>query len=574
MKIYTAISLLFCLMLFACSKDPQIQVASADEKPSYQDVLELLLENEKVVADFPNANPVAVMYNREAVIPAMCYTKTEGKHNPCYVCHQDAIPQRENTMNDGELQAAYSFSDLGLKNHWNNLFEDRSERVANISDKAILKWIEEDNYSDLAERLDDVDFKGWIPDLKNLQKAAAAFDKDGFAKDGSHWVAFNYKPFPSSFWPTNGSTDDVMIRLPEPFRVNDKGYYQEDIYKANLSILEAKIKGLESINTWSINEKNVGVDLNGDGDLSKINNITVLTDYVGKAKGLYYIDSYLYPKDTEFLHTVRYVGVKGDEIVNSTRMKEVRYMRKWSVFSKPEMAWRYTQEGFEKEAGNLPGYYNLGQKGLDNDFGWSIQGFIEDKQGRLRVSSHEENFFCMGCHGSIGATIDKTFSFARKIDGKNGWGYIDLKGMPDAPNKGEEQGEFATYFERVGGGGEFRSNTEMQAKWFNKDGTVNQEAIAAARDVYDLITPSRERALELNKAYKVIVEDQDFIFGRDATVKPPINVYTEVSNETSPTLPLDKVYQWDIRLDWQSAAAIELAEESSCRLCDWFKTLF
>ncbi len=86
--------------------------------------------------------------------------------------------------------------------------------------------------------------------------------------------------------------------------------------------------------------------------------------------------------------------------------------------------------------------------------------------------------FCMGCHGSIGATIDKTFSFPRKVDGAAGWGYIDLKGMQDAPNMGETKGEIATYFERVGGGGEFRSNQEMWERWFNEDGTV---------DIYDLV---------------------------------------------------------------------------------------
>jgi len=28
------------------------------------------------------------LYNREAVIPPQCYTKTEGVNNPCYTCHQ------------------------------------------------------------------------------------------------------------------------------------------------------------------------------------------------------------------------------------------------------------------------------------------------------------------------------------------------------------------------------------------------------------------------------------------------------------------------------------------------------
>ena len=39
--------------------------------------------------------------------------------------------------------------------------------------------------------------------------------------------------------------------------------------------------------------------------------------------------------------------------------------------------------------------------------------------------------------------------------------------------------------------------------------------IARARDVYDLIAPSPERAMLLNKAYRVIVDEQSYLFGRD-----------------------------------------------------------
>ena len=113
----------------------------------------------------------------------------------------------------------------------------------------------------------------------------------------------------------------------------------------------------------------------------------------------------------------------------------------------------------------------------------------------------------MGCHTSIGSTIDKTFSFPRKVDGAQGWGYINLRGMPDAPTLGEHAGEIATYLTRVGGGGEFRSNPEMFERWFNADGSANTQAIARAKDVYELITPSPARATELNKAYKAIVEE-------------------------------------------------------------------
>jgi hypothetical protein len=276
--------------------------------------------------------------------------------------------------------------------------------------------------------------------------------------------------------------------------------------------------------------------------------------------------TYLYPQGTEFLHTVRYVGIDEDGgVVVPPRMKEVRYMRKWKAYNKAIYEREYQLENFAKEAGRLPSYQLIGDHGLDNGFGWSVQGFIEGHDGELRTLSYEENLFCMGCHASIGATIDKTFGFPRKVDGAEGWGYINLRGMTDAPNMGEQKGEIATYLERVGGGGEFRSNPEMFARWFHDDGRVNHEAIAGAKDVYDLIAPSPARARELNKAYRVIVAEQDYLYGRDATVVPPENVYRHIDNDTAPTLPVDKFFTWDIRLDWSQKHNEVAADDAANR---------
>ena len=444
----------------------------------------------------------------------------------------------------------YSFSDPGQTNRWRNLFEDRSARVAAISDAEILGWTEQDNFSELAGRLRAVGFRGYVPQLENLARGAAAFDAEGFAKDGSGWVAFRYKPLPSTFWPTNGSTDDVMIRLPEKFRQRADGSPSRQVYQANLAILEAAMKGFDAVGSPPIDEKEVGVDLDGDGKLRVARRVVRPERYVGAATTTRVI-TFLYPLRTEFLHTVRYVGVADDGgIYNAPRMKEVRYMVKRDELSKNILGSYYDEEYQEKVEGNPPQYGDRGQSGLYNKMGWLVQGFIEGRDGRLRFATYEETFFCMGCHNTVGATIDKTFSFPRKMDGVAGWGYIDLRGMPDAPSLGESQGEILTYLERVGGGGEFRNNPEMEARWYRADGSVNREAVAAARDVYELVSPSRERALLLNKAYKTIVEDQDFIYGRDATVTPPKNVYDRVDPETAPTLPEDKFFPYDIRLDW------------------------
>lgn len=544
----------FLLLLSACQQtEEKFQHAeNTPEKPLYLQVLDGLHNSDAAIAPTPDVFPVHTVYNREAIIPPMCYTRTESKHNPCYVCHQNEITGRENVMNDKDLQAAYSFSDLGMTNHWKNLFSDRSLKVAAISDKAISQWVKEDNYSELEERLKKHNFAGYIPDLKNLQEGAAAFDAEGFAKDGSHWVAFSYKPFPSTFWPTNGATDDVMIRLPAVYRNDRSGNYSRDVYKANLAIVEANIKGMTDIGVADIDERHIGKDLNDDDQLGIINKITRLGSYVGAAEE-HFKEASIYPQHTEFLHTVRYLDITEDgEITHSKRLKEVRYMKKWQAYPKFTLAQYYLMESWEKEAGNLPGYTFLQDHGLDNGMGWSVQGFIENKRGRLRVNTFEENLFCMGCHNSVGSTIDKTFSFARKVDGAEGWGYINLKGMPDAPNMGETQGEIATYLQRVGGGSEFRHNEEMLARWFNPDGSANLEKIQQ-HDVYTLITPSKGRALALNKAYKILVDEQSFLFGRDPIITPPHNVYAEISNQDSPTLAEEFQYDWDIRLDWSQA---------------------
>jgi len=121
--------------------------------------------------------------------------------------------------------------------------------------------------------------------------------------------------------------------------------------------------------------------------------------------------------------------------------------------------------------------------------------------------------------------------------------------MRAVPKLGETMGEIALYLERSGGGDEFRSNGEMIERWYTDDGTLNHDAVAG-KSVYQLITPSRDRALELNKAYRVIVKEQTLAFGRDATTTPPENVYATIDDATAPTLPRELRFSHDIRLNW------------------------
>lgn len=510
------------------------------------------LGTEEMMALRPSSPELAAagrIYNPEAPIPPQCYTRIEGRYNPCYVCHQNnADDTRPNFMQDGSLQQEYAFSEAGLTNHHRNLFIDRSAQVAGMGDDEILAYIDQDNYSALPARLEAQGWEGWMPDLAGYARGAEAFDDRGHARDGSGWVAFNYKPQPSTFWPTNGSTDDVLIRLPSAFRSKGDGTPSADIYTANLALLEIAFQDLDAVTLPEVDEAEIGTDLDGDGRLTRTGTILRRAHYLGAAADIP-LTRMLYPEGTEFLHSVRYVGVEGDEIVTPPRMKELRYMVKTRMLDLSQIRSRYGNERQEKADENLPRYIDLGDRGMDNGFGWTLLGFIEDAEGALRPQTNEEQFFCRGCHSTVGANIDQTWAFPRKLRGAEGWGYIDYRAMTDAPNLGEAEGEILTYFRRVGGGDEFRSNTEMLARWFNPDGTVNAEAVRG-KTVYDLIAPSRERALLLNKAYRVIVGEQSFVFGRAATVSPPANVHAEIDDAHAPTLPREMRFPHDIRLNW------------------------
>jgi hypothetical protein len=492
------------------------------------------------------------VFNAEATVPPQCYTQTRGQHNPCYTCHQSydrSEPDRLNQLDDGSLQGDYGFSDVGVDNHWSNLFVDRRAWVASITDEAILAYVSEDNYTGLAERLREQGFAGFVPDLAAYPSGAAAFDERGLARDGSHWVAFNYKPFLGTFWPTNGSADDVLIRLPEAFR-SKAGAFHRDVYFVNLTLVELNVKQEERAPIWPVDELQLGFDVDGDGALGTATEVVRGARYAGDAADVA-LAFQQFPAGTEIMHSVRYLGVDDQgRVVPSTRMKELRYMRKVSVLDRGEVANRFAAERREKRLGELPSFITRGDEGLDNGLGWFVQGFIEDYEGELRPQSREEATYCMGCHTSIGTTIDSVFSMARKVPGAAGWGYVNLVGMPDAPSIAERGGEIANYLARAGGGSEFRENDEMLRRFFTPAGAVDAAAVAAAPDVYTLTTPSPRRALDLNKAYVHIVRHQNFIEGRDATIAPVTNVHRRVDEATEPLEPARRFFGWDLRLRW------------------------
>ena len=542
------LTLMSTLLLSACNDESAVQASAKNTVYPYSEGDDIpalaYMEHDEV-------------YNPESVIPPQCYTKTNGKNNPCYACHQsyDKSENRPNQMGDGTLQGNYEFSDVGLTNSWKNLFVDRRELIADISDEAILNYISEDNYT--------ASTTNGLPDemqIKQLSYPDKAFGEHGIANDGSGWVAYNYKPFPSTFWPTNGSTGDAMIRLPVAFQQR-KGQYSEDVYLANLTLLEMALKDVHTLAVPELNEQTIGMDLDGNGALSEaITHIQRQSHYVGDASSIE-LSYQLYPQGTELLHTVRYIGVDDEgQIYNAPRMKEVRYMQKALFRSKESLASAYYAEAKDKAFEKLPQTRYLSEEqGIDNGFGWTLNAYIEDAEGQLRPQHEQELAFCNGCHKTVGSTFDQTFSFARKVPGARGWGYINLHEIDDVPNINEQEGEFLTYMQRVGGGDEFRQNAEMLARWFNADGELNEAKVKQAKSVYELITPSPERALALNKAYQTIVKEQSYLFGRDATITEAANVLSEIDAEQPPLLPEHR-YHWDMRLDWFAETESKVAD--------------
>ncbi len=499
----------------------------------------------------PLAHAIAMgetLTNREAPVPIQCYTKTGGSSNPCWTCH--TASQYPNLRNDEALQVEYAFSSYGETNHWSNAFVDRSADIASLTDEATLAYVRVDNYSPARDIL-----RGEVPQWAYPFDLdfAAGFDEHGFANDGSHWRAFRYKPFPGTFWPTNGATDDAMIRLPAAYRSSD-GKDSPMVYRANLAILEASFASDPSLDddaivwpTEALDETLLGVDVDRDGSLNRdVRTLRGLPKtYVGDASA-HTVRRRVYPQGTEFVHSVRYLDPDAPDMI-ATRMKELRYMRKEKNPLRRNYVAVYESEAADKDKGVLPRYGGNAKTGLLNPFGWRIQGYIEDADGRLRLQTYEEHMFCMGCHSSIGVTADSTFSFPRKVPGAPGWAYQSLVDLADVPQVGQTRGEVHTYFERVGGGDELRANQELLARFF-ADGSVDHAEAARAsidgdRDLAFLVAPSRRRALELDKAYWALVRDQGFVNGRDTLLAPPTNVHAKIDNGSTGLEDAGKTYR-------------------------------
>ncbi|MCA9676610.1 MAG: hypothetical protein KC464_16375, partial [Myxococcales bacterium] len=482
--------------------------------------------------------------------------RTDGVSNPCWVCHTAGLGP--NTRDDVELQASYGFSEAAQVNHWTNLFVDRGPFIAATPDAEILAWVRQDDYGPLRAALAaQPGYRGWVPDL-DLDRG---FDDDGFARDGSGWRAVRYQPFPGAFWPGGGSTDDVFVRLPDAFQRGADGVPSRDVYRLNLALVEAAIAGVDDPATLAldrevepIDERLLGVDLDGDGEVrAATDRIRRLPPRYAGAAAAVKVEALVLPLGTELMHSVRYLD-PDEPGLRARRMKELRYMRKVEAPDAWARLRAYEHEADEKDEGRLPRYRGDALEGLVNAFGWRLQGFIEDADGRLRLQTDEEHRFCMGCHQNLGVTVDSTFALARKVPGRDGWRPQDLRGLRDRPQVGHVDGEVLTYFRRVGGGDETRSNDELIARYVRRAATAGTppelDDVALRRagpggelDLVGLLAPSRARALALDKAYLAVVREQSFVRGRDAVLAPATRVQRRVDDASTGLAAAGRVYR-------------------------------
>jgi len=493
-----------------------------------------------------------VTVNQSAFIPPQCYTKTtddSGKvHNPCYTCH--VTSRAPNFINDPDIQLGYAFVPRARKNAWKNLLVDWTERLSTIKDDEILAYVRKSNYFDdagaiiLEKRLtpppdawdhkSDGKWSGYVPD------ARFRFDERGYDRleDGGYtgWRAFAYYPLPGTFWPTNGSMGDVMIRLPPAFRQDSAGAFSLPVYEANLAVVEALVTR-KDVPIDATDEALAGCDLDQNGSVGRATRVVYRAPdskpstlcYAGGARaalaaGKVHLGDGLYPEGTEFLHTVRYLDPTPEGIRMAARLKELRYAKKTEWFTVAQLDKRAKVEAVSKvdSPSELRSFGGDIGRGVSNNQGWYFQGFIEDKQGDLRPQTFEENVYCTGCHGGVGVTDDGIFSYSRRLGrsafqaGFYHWSQRGLEGVADRPIHGGSSTEYVRYLELNGAGDEFRQNEEVRARFFDQQGNLIPSMKKKLReDVTTVLLPSPERALSLDKAYRLLVLEQTFRLGRE-----------------------------------------------------------
>jgi len=427
--------------------------------------------------------PYKPSYNEDPAIPPQCWIETGyGTQNACQYCHTNYLAEEKhgNAFPLGEDQILYSFPSPNLNRvNWRNIIHPQEiiERlqqegltIPQPTDPGNLEYVATDNWREAYRRSRPDGDESWdnvsCPDKRfqlfpaldpdNLFPYEASsptgngshgyIDQEGFVRrrDNGYtgWRAVNFFPY-ALFTPLTGSVSGIYIRLSHEFMTLD-GKPDLEIYKRNLDLVETNIKNLNMVRKT----------------------------YLGDARHIP-IKKGFYPVQTEFAHPLHYVDLRADGEMGkelngvapggdvdfefpgtrSKRVKEIRYMVKWkdvglSDIGEPEL-----------EFPSVVGWEGHGW--IDNDAGWILAAFIEDRRGRLRPQTTEELLQCLGCHSHVGNTIDAVWSFQRKLPDELGWREMDygeyresspgLTRLRDYFNAKNKTGEMEYFFSSVVG---------------------------------------------------------------------------------------------------------------------------
>ena len=399
-------------------------------------------------------------YNEEPEIPAQCWIETSyGTQNACKYCHTDYLAEvgHGNNFPIADDQEVYSFPSANLnKILWQNIIYPQNIEKRLAAEGVIVPSIEDvayvrvDNWLSKYSEVRPVGHSEWLNN-KSLSKDFILFpalnpnhlfpqtsenptnngvngyiDNEGFIKSENDeytgWRAINFFPY-AIFTPLRGSVSGIYLRLPAEF-MNQNNKFDADIYKQNLELLELNIK----------------------------NRSLPQNNYVGDAKGVS-ISKGFYPVGTEFAHPLHYVDLHADGEVGiavdgvmasgavqyefpgtrSKRVKEIRYMYKWKDVGLEDIGEDDEDDEDDDDDDDDDGddddddedfdsyVGHEGQGWVDNDAGWIVAAFIENREGELRPQTTEELAQCLGCHSKVGNTVDAVWSFQRKIPGMEGW---------------------------------------------------------------------------------------------------------------------------------------------------------
>ncbi len=417
-------------------------------------------------------------YNEEPSIPAQCWIETGyGTQNACLYCHTNYLAsiKHGNAYPLAEDQVLYSFPSPDLnKVLWRNTIfpgevMERLEKAGiALPDINDIDYVRQDNWTPLYDRVRAKSRSGWInpdagefvlfpslnprhlfPEMQPDPTTGGTHgyvDQEGFVRDEhtryTGWRAVNFFPY-GIFSPLNGGVSGIYLRLPAAF-MQEGGEFNLEICKKNLDLLERNIKNRSS------SEKH----------------------YYGDAAAVP-VEKGFFPVGAEFAHPLHYVDLNADgqagEAVDGAadpgtpayefpgtrakRIKEMRYMYKWKSVGIGDIDDNAHYDGVV--------IGNEGQGWIDNNVGWVLAGYIEDREGQLRPQTTEEMMQCLGCHGMVGNTIDSVWSFPRKLPGNLGWREMDYGGydstrpdrtkLMDYCHRGSDAGELGFFYRVVVG---------------------------------------------------------------------------------------------------------------------------